>query len=140
MTAFGQILDAALGANLEQQIRLARIELELGTSNWLKEFGTVRICLGRQSGKTTAIQRRASSRDLVVVHSHAMAKDFSEYASFNPTVITPRNLENPMLKLREMRFDRIWVDNASWILKGDDLGNVYKNAMLNGAKQIILVG
>ena len=139
MMSFEQMLSGALGANLEHQLSVEHAKKWLSTEQWLREYATIRLSMGRQIGKTRAICRLASSSDLVVVYGQAMGHDLKARTSFNPVVVTPRSLL-PGVGLRGFHFDRIWVDEASMTLKGDDLDNVYASAVLNGAKQVILIG
>jgi hypothetical protein len=139
MMSVGQLLSGALDANLEHQLASADIANYLSKEQWLREYGTIRLSTARQSGKTSAIARMALSRDLVVVYGQAAAHDFKARSSFNPVVVTPRALEEGY-GLRGFHFDRVWVDEVTYTLRGKDLDNVYACAVMNGAKQVILVG
>jgi hypothetical protein len=139
MIYLGEVLDKALEANLERQMVMQSNRAFLPPHSWLKEFATIRLDYGRQTGKTTAIKRRASSRDLVVQWRGSLSKDFSSEVFFNPQVVTLKDLEYPHHKLRGHSYDRIWVDNASMVTD-EQLNLVYYHALLCSAKQIILIG
>jgi hypothetical protein len=139
MMSVGQLLSGALDANLEHQLARADVVKYLSKEQWLREYGTIRLSTARQTGKTSAIARMATSRDLVVVYGQAMAHDFKARTSFNPVIVTPRALEEGV-GLRGFQFDRVWVDEATFTLRSNDLDNVYASAVMNGAKQVILVG
>ncbi len=139
MDSFGAILDAALAKNLEQQISNKSVKYTLPQANWLQEFGTVAISLGRATGKTTAIARRASSSDLVITYSHYTALDLSKMCLYNPIVKDIEGLIRSVPGAQYKKFDRIWVDNASMIL-GAHAGYILKLASEAKAIQLILVG
>jgi len=139
MKHFGPILDSLLEINLQQQHRHNDLKMQMSHMDWLLEFGTVHIGLGRQTGKTYAIQHRASSKDMVVVINRDNATHFNAHKSFNPTIVTEAELINGSMIWRGRSFDRIWIDNAS-MFNGDALLNVYENAALCSVKQIIMLG
>lgn len=140
MSAFGQILDMALDENLKRQQVFASNKQAISATDWLLEYATVQLNFGRQTGKTTAIQRRATSRDLVVTWNSANARWLAAEAFFKPQIVTIRNLEEPAYAIRGHSYDRIWVDNAMTILSDTDLLNVYRTAVMTSAKQVILLG
>ena len=139
MKHFGPILDALLELNLQQQrIHNAR-KMDMSHLDWLLEHGTVTISPGRQTGKTSAIQHRASSKDIVVVMKRDNAIEFNAHKSFNPTVVTEAELLNGSMIWRGRSFDRVWIDNAQF-MSGELFLNVFENAAASSVKQIIMLG
>lgn len=134
---FGGILDAALAENQRQQLRMTSHKASLSSSQWLEEFATVSLSIGRATGKSSAIKLRASRSDLVVVKDAQEARWFKAETFNNPMVIHYAQLTADLNPTQGKCFDRIWVDNASTI---DGLCEVLEAAVYTSAKQIILIG
>ena len=137
MFLLGEILDKALEANLELQRKMISNRQNLLPHYWTREFATVVLNYGRQTGKTSSIAARATSADLVILHNTMMVNDFNAQLFWKPTLTSIKNLENDMF--RGKKFDRLWVDNASY-MKKSDIDNVYVMALITGTKQVILIG
>ncbi|USV40867.1 hypothetical protein [Xanthomonas phage BUDD] len=139
MTAiFKNILEQALELNLQRQALNAKYRHNLEPHQWMQEFGTVRIQMGRGVGHTTAICQLACKDDLVVAGSAFQLMTMNENSVKKPAVALALNLLDNT-RLRGRTFDRIWVDDAS-LKSSEEIRNVYVTALMHRANQIILVG
>lgn len=141
MAAFGQILDGALELNLERQAMMKHVKPTLSSFGWLQEHATVSLSLGRAVGKTTAISRRASAKDLVIGYNASWCKEFNNLSVFKPNVTSVYTLKDGGWLHKGNKYDRVWVDDATFIIKDAAMmRNLYELALNTHTKQIILIG
>jgi len=104
---------------------------------YMKEFGTVHINVGRQTGKTSFIKKFSESDDAVIVCNWSMARTFA-WQNSSPTIICADSLSN--FKNRE--FSTIWVDEPNLCFPTRmALNCLYETfATLNPKQMFVLLG
>lgn len=103
----------------------------LGPVEFAKEIATVRLNLGRQLGHSMAIARRATTRDVVIVHrQRSVPKMKQRLAVWNMAEISIND------SLRLDSYDTVWVDEATYRKDIDDIYEKYAHR----AKQFVLLG
>lgn len=98
-----------------------------------REFQTITVDPGRQTGKTLAMSLLAEPNDLIVVRSMTQKDSFIRdylHGRFEPQVVT---VSEVALKLKS--FNRVWIDDAKHV----DMGKIYQT-MCGVCKQFILLG
>jgi hypothetical protein len=72
------LISALIDIALEQQLQSIKIMPRgiMSGQSYLREACTVGFVLPRQSGKTTEIKRRATKKDLIVVHNYNTSRSF----------------------------------------------------------------
>ena len=109
----------------------------IGEVGFAKEYATVRLGLGRQIGKTTAIARRAKSTDIVFSYNLACSKNMTErlaYWGFQHVENRPATSATD----DDQVYDTVWIDDATHI-KPETLNKIYES-YAHRAKQFVLVG
>lgn len=82
----------------------AEMAARIGASNYVREFRTVHISMGRRIGKTEYILSHHREHDLLIVHNEQMKKDCYRYG-VTADVLTPRELKGDLSK-----YHWIWID------------------------------
>lgn len=87
--------------------------------HYTREYCTVKICIGRISGKTEYILRNIDKNDLLIVYNYA-TKSFLERQERlkDIRIMSVNELDSNLLYSN--RFNNIWVDNASYTMYGEN--------------------
>lgn len=101
------------------------IEKSLGPSNYLREFCTVHVNIGRCTGKTSYIVDRATKQDLIVTTNYAQADWLrkSEGVSAKVVPLTAFNSLND--SLRGHRFEAVYFDEPGHAFEGTNIRKSY---------------
>ncbi|MFZ2405529.1 MAG: hypothetical protein WAW41_10360 [Methylobacter sp.] len=83
---------------------------------------TVSIDIGRQTGKTTYIQQHATLEDLVIVQNQNTARRFSKDLNVKTAIQVLKHKDDGSLA----RFNRVFIDEATWVFKDVDKKTLYK--------------
>lgn len=133
------LFDAILNAHVSfMESKKAYIEMvNFDPVVQLKEYGTVHIGFGRQSGASMYIARTARSKDLVICRNAHDVKTMSDRIMIMnpsgdvPEIIDPVHLDT----IRE--WDSVWIDDASYTNRFV-LDGLYKK-LAGHCKRFILV-
>ena len=82
----------------------AELAAHIGASNYVREFRTVHISMGRRIGKTHYILNHYRHSDLIVVPNESAKVAYSRRGVCAP-VLTPRELKGDLSK-----YHWIWID------------------------------
>lgn len=78
---FFKLVDDAVALNLENQLRFENNKKFISGGQWLSDFGTVNLNVGRQVGKTNYIATRMTTSDLVIVPYERDVKNYYHKAA-----------------------------------------------------------
>lgn len=136
-----QLIEAHYEHLYDDSVR--NIEKYLSPIHYLKEFRTISIGTGRQTGKTTLIAEIAKDDDLIITFSHNSADDMKrlrKYQGYNTNnIIIPGKLNEVVEKYGGIaRFDRVFVDNSDLLKEWMLLDLIYEN-VAGRCNQLILI-
>lgn len=133
---FHSAIDAMVMAN--QYFRLARANVQSFYSpvEWATQHATVRSDIGRQTGKSEYIRRRAKPGDLVIAFSLEIRA--AKFERMPCTVITAKELAG--WSIAPERFQTIYVDEAALVFGTASAAHMYL-ALAQGYDQpFVLLG
>lgn len=144
---FFKLIDETIMLNLQAQLNAADSRRYIGAPQWLHEFGTVSIDIGRQLGKTTYIQERMRPCDLVVVHNEDTRRSYESRAERKlPNVVTIGSLRNDFdLCYRYRRnptdyFNKVYVDEPGMVFAAKNSKSEFINFFGDKCNQLIMIG
>lgn len=136
------IIQRLIILNMSLQNRTASQKYMLGDGYYARAIQTIKLDIGRFSGKTTAICELVQNDDLVITLSPHLAWEIKNNLLHpsSVTVTTSANFyRDDCHVIKGKKFKRIWIDNASCISK-DALDAIYDNTILCEPIQYILLG
>ncbi len=112
--AFHKVIDELIELNLLHRKEFEK-ELRLFSPiEFFREFGTIHCDIGRRTGKTEYIKKRAKKHDLVIVRTYRMTKEL--YGDIkDKTNIS--SAEQAIDYSRGKRFERIFIDEPGMMGK-----------------------
>lgn len=121
MDAFGDCLDKLIEANhMLRSAHTPDFTQDYSRAQYARNFATVRVSIGRQSGQTTCIVKRATKDDVIVCDSLRMADEIKRLGTA-AKVISAQQL----VRLEHLQLDRafrmIWVDETCFGLNLDEM-------------------
>lgn len=98
-----------------------------GLMSFLVKYCTVKIDIGRQSGKTEYIFKHAKENDLIILYNLQFKRSCLErYNNIKCDISTIRQINNNRENNRELKlYDTIWVDEYSFIKRKNDVDFIY---------------
>jgi hypothetical protein len=109
---FEELLQATIKYNQTRDIKV-NVSNYLDRSSFNREFKTIHLNGGRQSGKTDTMCRLARKDDLIVVHNEDTRRNIIRaYPNLLAQIITTSSLErHQMLRGRlDNKFNYVWID------------------------------
>lgn len=96
-----------------------------------REYASITVDPGRQTGKTTWVAEKATDDDIVIVTNSNMAEAFLERCMINPErVLTYRTIRSRANKSATVepvaKFQRCYIVDAGFI-SSNDIEQIYKN-------------
>ena len=139
MKKIDNVIDPLIEYNKENQETVVdRIE-NIGKVAYAKEHQTVKIDVGRQTGKSWYIARTATPKDVIVcrqTHTYkTMEKRVKEFNLKTIEITIPSCIPSVQV---EIDYDTVWVDDASYFNK-EHLESVYSR-FAGKCKQFVLIG
>lgn len=113
MVNFEDVMDCAIAINSERRRHMRANAAYMSVGMYAREFCTVSVNVGRQTGKTTWITKSASSSDLVVVLNRVCGDIIGR--SCRAKVVTLADIDRFLIGKPPVRYSRIYVDDASFI-------------------------
>jgi hypothetical protein len=111
----------------------------MGDVIFAKQFATVAVNPGRQTGKTMSIARRAQANDIVFSYNtHAKDEMLRRLQFWNKTFMPECKAAGTSDIDTEREYTTVWIDEASY-LKPGQLDAIYE-ALAGKAKYFVLVG
>lgn len=120
---FAEVADMAFGAMLDfiESDKGKQQLAALGRGKFVREFATLRLNMGRQTGKTRWLVESAARSDVILVGNEAQARElihrFKELDRAVPYVIPAEHVVNVFKGVRwlDKIGETIWVDDASYL-------------------------
>lgn len=137
MINFKLLLDLAIELNRENRDGVSKATLTaLPIHAFLREFGTVRLDIGRQTGKTSTIKAIADKDDLIITGSERTKAINYGDGRCNATVIS--KFPSGQVDIAK-RYKRIFIEEPSFIDERS-LQEIYQYLSKDGHQTFILVG
>lgn len=139
MNAFHNAMDQMIAAHETMRAHWSDVATsgELTAAMFAATFGTVRCTIGRQSGQTEYMIRRATHEDVIVVLTETFA---DAVRRLQPRCDVIRACD--VWKMQQMQakraFRRIWVDEPEYVLKKVGTQQFYTHAA-NGFEQTFVM-
>jgi len=115
-----------------------RIEEALGPSNYLRDFCTIRVNIGRCTGKTHFIQSNATDDDFIIVPNLNIKQFYVESGFLKTRVST---ISSPIPGKPPEKVNVFYVDEPSYCFKTkESLDKFYDLAAQYQAHTIVMVG
>lgn len=122
------------------------IEKSLGASNYLREFCTVHLNIGRCTGKTSFITSRATPEDAIITHNMATADYLRKQDNVWAKIFTAQSFTRYNDNLRgrilyEYSLEAVYVDEPKYTFKMENsLDRFYQECAILGVHTIVMVG
>jgi len=146
---FNQLVDTAIELNRKGRTKFVDHHKHCSAPQFAADFCTVRIDVGRQSGKTTYILERARPWDAVVLHGHIMV-DHYQRAAHTRGLVTGMNVFSagefrPMLDIPHRLLGRHWVPRMIYIDEASSieplaLATIYRAFAAHPDQTFVLLG
>lgn len=107
--------------------------------HYTREYCTVKIDIGRISGKTEYILRNIDKNDLLIVRNYSVKLFLKNQERLkNVRIITVNELNSTFIYSN--KFNNIWVDDASYIYEKSFFGFLYMKLSHSKDQTFILLG
>jgi len=143
-----ELIDNAVAFNIANQLKHEDIKQHLRNIQWLTEYCTVEINLGRRTGKSYYINKRATRADLVICmnneHRRHVFKDCDNiYTAADLGEIMEAGFfyrRTGICCPRDVYWNKVYVDEPQLIFKTKDSREYFFNLMESRCNQIIMLG
>ena len=134
---FHKTIDNLVRLNTQNRVVADRHKRALSPNFWAMKFCTVRCDIGRGTGKTEYIKRRATKSDLVIVfNDEACSRIASEISC---PIIIANQLERKIMRM-ENRFNTIFIDEPELIFREISQQRLYALLVYDYYHTFILLG
>ena len=139
ITYVSDILGKLIEANFALQNLSSSWKDSISAYGYAKDYKTIRVNLGRQTGKTTAIKKFCGYGDIVLAHNNRWKKELQIILPKGQvSVYTFEDIQHPRFMLSNKTNYKVWVDETSqW--KQEELDSIY-TLFASRATQFILLG
>lgn len=122
---FFQAVDILININNKRKKDFEDMKKTISLLEWLENFSTVKIDIGRCVGKTTYISRRADLKsDIIVVPMRYSKRFFPE--NIRPICLSIDELPRKIEQIRS-KVSKVYVDEPSLIYKQLSYGRIVDN-------------
>ena len=132
---FHDALDTLIALNHEARAEHAQVLDMYSPPQWAKEFCVVACDIGRRTGKSEYIRRRAKAGDLVVTMN--LAARTAMFRDVKCEVLTAQQLER---ETKARKFNTIFVDEPAVILDAAGRDKFFGLFVLNGEQTFVMLG
>jgi len=132
---FHNAVDTLVRLNLENRHKLDKdMRLRLGVTHLAMEFHTVRCDIGRRSGKSEYIKRRAKHGDLIVVARDPMK---TIYRDAQAEVLSAAEISEDTTA--EFSLDRVFIDEPRLVAEVSNLAHLYSVLARENSRQVFIL-
>lgn len=135
---FQQVLKMLIALNKEHRAKFKEYQSFYPPAEFIMEFGTVSLDIGRAAGKSKFIRENAKHNDLVLVHNLEEVRYWNHYhpmvQSLCPKIHTVRSGNY------QWRFDTIWVDEPKLIFKEFSRYDIMKHIIVDYSQTVVMLG
>lgn len=136
---FQQTLKILIALNKEHRLAFKEYQSFYPPLQFIMEFGTISLDIGRHVGKTKFIRENAKCNDLVLVHNMEEVRYWNRYRNMTRT-ICPRTDGIEYIKSYGQRFDTIWIDEPKLVFKGFSKYDILKYLIVDYGQTVIMLG
>lgn len=136
-TTYDHLVKWMIDLNKENRIKFERKKFEMPIYQFIFEFGTISIDIGRAVGKTNFIAKYAKAQDLVLTFSHTSKYDLKQNCI--ATILTCDDVPNFKFTHREI-FETIYVDEPHLTFRNNDKFSILKSLIHNEEQTIVMLG
>lgn len=112
-----------------------------GLQYYLREYCTIKIDIGRQTGKSTYIGSNFKENDLIITYNLNMCRLFKErFPNTQNNIISFRSLINQIELYGEKTYDTIWIDEYSIINQKTNIDVIYEYLGKNENQTFVFLG
>lgn len=111
---FFNTIDTLVSVTEQHRLTWQEDRAAMSPEYWLRNMSTLDLVLPRRIGKTSYINDRAKSDDLVILHNHAMKNPYEDSPAL---VVTPSEIERLLGRGVAARhaFNRVYVDEPHMV-------------------------
>ena len=113
---FQQVLKMLIALNKEHRENFKEYQSFYPAAEFIMEFGTISLDIGRAVGKSKFIRENAKPNDLVLVHNLEEVRYWRHYRSMTKAMC-PRIDSVEYIRSYGQRWDTIWIDEPKLIFK-----------------------
>jgi hypothetical protein len=137
-TTYEHLLEWLIELNKENRSNFEREALSIPLLDFVMEFGTVKLDIGRAVGKTQFIKNHATSNDLILTFGQKQAFEFAkETKAF---VFSNINDLFEKLKGNSKIFETIYIDEPYLVFRNIDMCLVLSKLISNTNQTIVILG
>jgi len=143
---FIEIIDSAVALNIVNQYKNEDSKMYMAAAHWLAEFGTVEINMGRATGKSRYINKRATSCDLVICSTEEEKRHVFKNVTHVSTAREVRDTIEMTGRYRGRKFpdntswNKIYVDEPQMIFRERHARAEFFDLVGNYCNQVIMLG
>ena len=108
-------------------------------AEFVMEFGTVSLDIGRGVGKSKFIRENAKPNDLVLVHNLEEVRYWEHYRPMTK-VVCSRIHNAQYIKKYGQRFDTIWVDEPRLVFESVSRYDMMKHLIVDYGQTVVMLG
>jgi hypothetical protein len=137
-STYEHLLEWLIELNKENRKRFEREFLSVPLLDFVFEFGTVRVDIGRAVGKTQFIKDHATNNDLILTFGHQQASIFEK----GTKSLVFSNIDEMFEKLRGTSkvFETIYIDEPRLTFRNNDMRLVLSKLIYNNEQTIVVLG
>lgn len=136
---FQQVLKMLIALNKEHRAMFKEYQSFYPAWEFIMEFGTVSLDIGRAVGKSKFIRENAKHNDLVLVHNLEEVRYWNHYLPMTK-VMCPKINSIQYIKSYGQRFDTIWVDEPKLIFKEFSRYDIMKHIIMDYGQIVVMLG
>jgi hypothetical protein len=136
---FQQVLKMLIALNKENREMFKEYQSFYPAWEFIMEFGTVSLDIGRAVGKSKFIKQNAKPQDLVLVHNLEEVRYWNHYLPMTK-VMCPKINSIQYIKNYGQRFDTIWIDEPKLIFKEFSKYDIMKHLIVDYGQTVIMLG
>lgn len=136
---FQQVLKMLIALNKEHRMAFKEYQSFYHPLEFIMEFGTISLDIGRHVGKTKFIRENAKLNDLVLVYNMEEVRYWNHYRN-TTKAICPRIDSIEYIRSYGQRFDTIWIDEPKLMFKGFSKYDIMKHLIVDYGQTVIMLG
>jgi len=136
---FQQVLKILIALNKEHREMFKEYQSFYPAWEFIMEFGTISLDIGRAVGKSKFIRENAKHNDLVLVHNLEEVRYWNHYLPMTK-VMCPKINSIQYIKSYGQRWDTIWVDEPKLIFKEFSRYDVMKHIIMDYGQTVVMLG
>jgi len=136
---FQQVLKMLIALNKEHRETFKEYQSFYPPAEFVMEFGTISLDIGRGVGKLEFIKDNAKPSDLVLVHSLEELRHWEHYHHMVKTMCL-KIMNVKYITSYGQRFNTIWVDEPKLVFKSVSRYDVMKRLIRDYGQTVVLLG